>query len=91
MALYGDPRTRNADLVYGDGQKTPFSMGIQELNFSKEERICSSDHCDISEDFSGMEVDSDYEFDSNGGEFTEDETDSDEEEESNCQVDLEDG
>nr|CAD1824621.1 unnamed protein product [Ananas comosus var. bracteatus] len=91
VALYGDPQTRNADLVYGDGQKTPFGMGTEELNFSKEERVCSSDHCDISEDFSGMEGDSDYECDSNEGEFTEDETDSGVEEESNCQVDLEDG
>nr|CAD1824521.1 unnamed protein product [Ananas comosus var. bracteatus] len=64
VALYGDPQTRNADLVYGDDQKTPFSMGTEELNFSKEERVW---------------------------EFTEDETDSDVEEESNCQVDLEDG
>ncbi|XP_072950510.1 uncharacterized protein [Typha angustifolia] len=106
VALYGDPQSRNADLVYGDDKESPASVKVEGSHLQEEERVCStisgvsrdilhdeticSTDYDTSEDLFDSEVGSDDELDSNDEELTKAEVDSEGEEVSDPEEDSED-
>lgn len=80
VALYGDPNSRNSDLVYDDKGKKPCHVQT-ETSYSRKEECADLTNDDISTDLSDAELDSEDdavtedEIDSDN-EFTEPETDS---------------
>lgn len=94
VALYGDPNSRNSDLVYGDKGKKPCNDETGTSNSKEEESVYSTDD-DISMDLSDDELDSDddmvmeNEIDSDN-ELSEPETSSDCEELSDAELNVKD-
>ncbi|XP_008800087.2 uncharacterized CRM domain-containing protein At3g25440, chloroplastic [Phoenix dactylifera] len=70
VALYGDPNSRNSDLVYGDDGQGHLKVEAGISTLTKEESVCSTSDDNLHKDLSNTEVDPDdtFEVDSSDSE-----------------------